>query len=446
MLRWTGSAACGEPGLGGRMRRRGLLRGAAAALAMPAVAGAQPKPQKLIFVGDNGPWHWCLTEEVAPAFEKATGIKVDFTLLPIDALSARLKGELNSGSPEIDIIQWTAPFAGWLAPHMADHAKLLAQTADRHPDFDWDDFLPPVRDMASYQGKLLGIPYRVTASILNYQRQLLEDAGFATPPDNWDSFLAAAQATTKPPGRYGLGIWGRQGPAMLGGFVPFLRGNGGAYFDPRTWEILINDARAVEALDYYGDLMTKYKVVVPDSITWEFDEIIAGGQADRYAMTITLAPYGTLINDPKLSRTAGRWAWAVAPGRHSAADSRVSLGGWTFGVPAGGKNTEWAFEFIQLATGKDWMRRSLERGNAPPRTSVLTDPGVLDRFGWAPVLAQALKTAGLEPREPVWPALELQLRSGISAVLLGQKTAKAALDGVAADWQRTLRRAGIRQG
>ena len=65
---------------------------------LPRVALAQPKPDKLVFVGDNGPWHWCLVEEVAPAFEKLHGIKVDFTLLPIDALSARLKAELNSGS------------------------------------------------------------------------------------------------------------------------------------------------------------------------------------------------------------------------------------------------------------------------------------------------------------------------------------------------------------
>jgi multiple sugar transport system substrate-binding protein len=427
--------------------RRRLLNAALAAgatLSAPSLSRAQSKPEKLVFVGDNGPWHWCLTEEVAPAFQQATGIKVDFTLLPIDALSARLKGELNSGSPDIDIVQWTAPFAGWLAPHMADHAKLLADTAGKHPDFDWDDFLPAVRDMASYQGKLLGIPYRVTTSILSYQRQLLADAGFTTPPGDWDSFLAAAKATTKPPARYGLGIWGRQGPAMVGGFTPFLRGNGGGYFDPATMRIEINNDKAVEALQFYGDLMTRYKVIVPDAITWEFDEIIAGGQSDRYAMTVTLAPYGGLINDPKVSHTGGKWAWAVAPGRHSPAESRVSMGGWTFGVPAAGKNTEWAFEFIQLATSKKWLRRSLERGNAPPRTSVLTDPTVLDRFGWAPVMAESLKTAVLEPREPFWPAMELQLRSGISAVLLGQKTAKAALDGVAADWQRTLRRAGIK--
>ena len=427
------------------IRRRGLLAGATAA-ALPRVALAQQKPDKLVFVGDNGPWHWCLVEEVAPAFEKETGIKVEFTLLPIDALSARLKAELNSGTVGIDVIQWTAPFAGWLAPHMEDHGALLAASASRHPDFDWDDFLPSVRDMASYQGRLLGIPYRVTASILNYQKQLLTDAGIAKPPGNWDEFLAALKATTKPPERYGLGIWGRQGPAMLGGYSPFFRGNGGRYYDPATWEIFINDDRAVEALEFYGDLMTRHKVVVPDAITWEFDEIIAGGQRDRYAMTITLAPYGTLLNDPKLSQTGGRWAWAVPPGRHSTADSSTSMGGWTFGVARGGKNKAWAFEFIQMATSKYWMRRSLERGNAPPRVSVLSDPSVLERFGWAPVLAETLKTAKLEPREPVWPSLELQLRTGISAVLLGQKKAKQALDEVASDWQRTLRRAGVKAG
>ena len=120
------------------------------------------------------------------------------------------------------------------------------------------------------------------------------------------------------------------------------------------------------------------------------------------------------------------------------------MGGWTFSVPKGGANQEWAFEFIQMACSKQWMQRSLERGNAPPRVSVLNAPDVAKRFGWAPVLAATMKTAKLEPRDPIWPSLDLQLRPAISAVLLGQKTAKVALDGVAADWQRTLKRAGLK--
>jgi multiple sugar transport system substrate-binding protein len=60
------------------------------------------------------------------------------------------------------------------------------------------------------------------------------------------------------------------------------------------------------------------------------------------------------------------------------------------------------------------------------------------------VLAKSMKTAMLEPRDAVRPGMDLQLRSAISAVLSGEKTAKVALDGVAADWQRTLKRAGLK--
>ena len=55
-----------------------------------------------------------------------------------------------------------------------------------------------------------------------------------------------------------------------------------------------------------------------------------------------------------------------------------------------------------------------------------------------------MKTAKLEPRDPIWPAMDLQLRTAVSAVLLGQKTAKVALDEVATDWRRTLKRAGLK--
>ena len=53
--------------------------------------------------------------------------------------------------------------------------------------------------------------------------------------------------------------------------------------------MFINDAQAVTALQFYVDLVLKHKVAPPQAMTWEFDEIIAGGQKDRYAMTQTFA-------------------------------------------------------------------------------------------------------------------------------------------------------------
>ncbi|MGD0109084.1 MAG: extracellular solute-binding protein, partial [Rhodopila sp.] len=155
-------------------RRRLLAASVAAALPLPAIA--QGKPEKLVYVGDNGPWHWTLVEEVAPAFEKETGIKIDFTLLPVDPWNARLKAELSAGSSGIDIVQWSVGMAGWISPHMMDHEALAGEIMAKDPAWDWADFLGGSKRAATYDGKMAGIPYRITTGIMHYQKALLEQA------------------------------------------------------------------------------------------------------------------------------------------------------------------------------------------------------------------------------------------------------------------------------
>src|SRR6267154_4810008 len=118
-------------------RRHLLATTAAASLPLPAIG--QSKPDKLVYVGDNGPWHYAMVEEVAPAFEKETGIKVDFTLLPVDPWRARLKTELNSGSSGIDVVQWSVGMAGFLVNHFDDHEEVAAKIMAKQPDWGWDD-------------------------------------------------------------------------------------------------------------------------------------------------------------------------------------------------------------------------------------------------------------------------------------------------------------------
>jgi multiple sugar transport system substrate-binding protein len=427
------------------LKRRKLLQASAAVatvLAAPQIK-AQSKPDKLVYVGDNGPWHWVMVEEVAPAFEKATGIKIDFTLLPVDPWRARLRAELGAGSSGIDVVQWSVGMAGWIAPHMEDHEPLLAQMKSRSADFDWNDYLTGTKKAATYDGRLVGIPYRITTGIFHYQRALLEQAGFSQPPGTWDGFLKTAVAVNKPPERYAFGIFGRQGAGMFVGFNPWLYSNGGRLLDFKTGEIFINDAKGVEALQFYAELVTKYKVVPPEAMTWEFDEIVAGGQSDRYAMVQMFAPYGTLINDPKISKTGGKWAWTTVQGPHSKDEGRTWIDGHSLGVPKYTKNKEWALEFIQMACSREWQKRAMIRGNAPPLRSVLEDPEMVERIGWPPVAAQAIETGFPTPAYPVWDTLEIQMRSALSQALFGQKTPKQALDDLAGDWQRSLRRAGI---
>src|SRR5262249_36756637 len=128
---------------------------------------AQTKPEKLVYIGENqGGWKRVLMEEVAPAFERETGIKVEFTMLPVDAWRARLKAELGAGSAGVDIAQWAVSMAGYISPHVLDHEEVVARMIARDPAFDWNDFLTGSRRAATYDGKLSGIPYRITTGIL----------------------------------------------------------------------------------------------------------------------------------------------------------------------------------------------------------------------------------------------------------------------------------------
>ena len=99
-----------------------------------------------------------------------------------------------------------------------------------------------------------------------------------------------------------------------------------------------------------------------------------------------------------------------------------------------------------MCCSHDWQKKAMFRGNAPPLRSVLEDPEMVEKIGWPPVGAKALETGVPTPGHPVWDTLEVQMRSAISQVQLGQKTAKVALDELATDWQRSLRRAGIGRG
>ena len=45
---------------------------------------------------------------------------------------------------------------------MEDHEPLLAQMKSKHSEVDWNDYLTGTKKAATYDGKLVGIPYRIT--------------------------------------------------------------------------------------------------------------------------------------------------------------------------------------------------------------------------------------------------------------------------------------------
>ena len=142
---------------------------------------------------------------------------------------------------------------GWISPHMLDHHEVLARIEARDPAFDWSDFLAGSKLAASYDGKLSGIPYRITTGILVYQKALLAKAGFAEAPGTFAEFHMAALAANAPPDRYAVGLMGKQGVGLYSSLGSWLYSAGGRLVDFKTGEIFINDDKAVTALQFMAE-------------------------------------------------------------------------------------------------------------------------------------------------------------------------------------------------
>ena len=153
--------------------------------------------------------------------------------------------------------------AGWMAPHLLDHELLLATIAKRDPDFDGGDFLSGSKQAASYDERLIGIPYRITTGILHYQKPLFDQAGITQPPATFAEFEKAALAVNTPPDRYAFGLMGRQGPGSYTSFASWLFSAGGKLVDFKTGEVFINDAQAVASLQFYVDLVLNIRSCRP---------------------------------------------------------------------------------------------------------------------------------------------------------------------------------------
>ncbi len=110
---------------------------------------------------------------------------------------------------------------GVLAEAPADAAATITQ--------EWPENLAGA---ASVDGKPYGFPNEVNLYALNYNKRLLEEAGFDGPPATWDEMMSMAEKLTKRDGdritQQGLGFISSWAAGTVHPFTSLLNSNGGS--------------------------------------------------------------------------------------------------------------------------------------------------------------------------------------------------------------------------
>lgn len=302
----------------------------------------------------------------------------------------------------------------------------LTPYVQKDREFNFSDFFPEVIDRFTVDNKLYCVP-RDTApfACVFYNKKVFDESGVPYPADDWDwnGLLDTARRLTAydKNGRvatYGFYAWAWQN---------FVYSNGGSLVDnvKKPTRCLLDQPAAVEGLQFYTDLIHKYKVA-PSPIAMSN---LAMGVHTMFA-TGRLAMFASGIwETPSFRRIEGlEWDVAMFP-KGPTGIRAFGTGGSGYCVLKSTKHPEEAWEVIKALSGKNGQVMLAEKGLAQPALRSIaegphwaTSPKPPANKG---MLNEAVKYVTYDPFHSAWrQAKELYINPELDLIFNGQETAE----------------------
>ncbi|KGV45399.1 bacterial extracellular solute-binding family protein [Burkholderia pseudomallei MSHR4012] len=367
-------------------------------------------------------------EKSLPDYEKTSGTRIEINYFGENDRRAksRLDASTGAGSYQIYYVDEAnvAEFAsaGWIAPLLKYYPK----------EYDYDDFLPGRRAVASYKGVAYFAPLIGGGDFLFYRRDLL-DAAHLPVPKTLDELVAAVRKLNAPPKLYGWVARGQRGSGMnVWRWAPFMLAQGGAWTDPHG-QPAFNSPAAVQATERYRDL---FKYAPPGAATYDWSNALEAFRSGKVAFMIESTPFADWMEDPSKSSVAGKVGYARPP-----APLPSAAYGHGLAISSVGAKDDCARQaagrFIAWATSKEQEQARLRNG-------VFSDYNRTSTIG-SDYFRQHVKPqilAGLNDTNPVtkatiwatpqWPDIGDNLGVALEEVFTGTQTdVRGALDDAA---------------
>jgi multiple sugar transport system substrate-binding protein len=429
-----------------RPSRRSLLGAAALLLAWPmgppAAWAADPVTLHAIFLPAT--WGTVVKNTLAPEYEKETGVKVDVQLIGRDAIHDKMATLFAGADASFDIFNldynWIPEFA------VGDH--LLAMD-DQVSAEDRKDFFPLALQVASYNGKLYGIPQTVHPAILWYRTDIYNDAATKeaykkaagrdlAPPKTMDEWLEQSKFLN---GRTYDGqkvfAWAAQAAKGFGNvhtWYSFLSTYSGKAFNADFTKSTLDTPEGLAATKEWAEMM---KYMPPGANNFTYDDVTTAAQQGTVATALQWSWGAFAVDDPKSSRTVGKWAFAQIPSAKAGEPSHPHLAEWVISVSKYSAHPNEAKKFAAwLETKKNDVIQASLGGGDPVRVSSYSDPKLTDeklagtdvkRFRRYPEVITAMKNAAPRPLFEGEERWETTITAPLQAIQLGQTSPSEGL-------------------
>jgi sorbitol/mannitol transport system substrate-binding protein len=404
--------------------------------------GGGPNTINVLMV--NNPQMIDLQRLTGDNFTKATGIHVNFTVLPENDVRDKISQEFSSQAGQYDVASlsnFEIPIyakSKWIAP-LDDYIAADTQ-------FDQADILPPMtQSLTADDGKVYGEPFYGESSFLMYRKDVLQQAG-VTMPENptWQQVAGiAAQVDNKQPGMRGICLRGQPGWGQI--FAPLttvVNTFGGTWFE-KDWTPKVNAPEFTAATKFYVDLVRAHgENGAPQAgFTECLNNMVQGNTAMWYDAT---SAAGTL--EAAGSPVQGKIGYVAAPVEKTKSSGWLYAWSWSIQQASAKKDNAW--KFISWASSKQYeelVGQQVGWSSVPAgkRASTYHNQQYLSvAQAFAKPTEEAISSAdprnpGVQPRPaigiqfidiPEFTDLGTQVSQYVSSAIAGQMSVDEALD------------------
>lgn len=372
-------------------------------------------------------------EAVIKAFEaKYPNIKIKTQHAPWGSYFDRIQTQMAGG---------TAPDVMFLnnIPSYAARGVLLPLDDLIHKTgFDITPYYEENLKIFSLDGKVYGFPRDNDTTVLYYNKDLFDEADVAYPNASWtwDEFLAACQALTKMDARgrvtqYGVALESNK-------YAMFIHQNGGQIFDDplEPTEFLMHEPLAVEAIQFMGDLINKYKVAPSFAQMLQMGNTTQMFQGGHVAMTMTNA-----ARIPTFQQANFQWGVAPLPAGRTGIRANVA-GGAGYVISSNTKHPEEAFTFLKFLAGEEGQSIFASTGVAVPAyDTAKTREAFVSALpeGFGELFIEETGNGKLPPMFNGWVEISTTIvNPALDLIYIGEATAEEAINKIAPQIQSKI--------
>ncbi|GAA1840200.1 ABC transporter substrate-binding protein [Microlunatus capsulatus] len=314
---------------------------------------------------------------------------------------------------------WTAEFAanGYIVPLPADQ-------------FPTDDFVPATVNSGTYFNKLYAYPTSSDGGLLYYRKDLLDKYDLQ-PPTTFDEMKAACKTIKDGEGDAKLNCFAGQYQKYEGLTVNFAEAvnSAGGVIVGEDGKANVNTPEAKAGLDALSGMFAD-GTIPKGAITWQEEQ---GRQAFQDGELIFHRNwpyvYALAQKTDGSSKVAGKFDVAALPGISGPGVS--SLGGHNFGIAANAENKGTAADFIKYFGSAEVQKsNALATSAAPTRSALYSDPDMVKKYPYMPILLKSIETAQPRPKAVKYGDVTLAIQDAAYGTLQGQQTSDAALSGL----------------